>query len=689
MIDTRKGFALVYFLLISLIIVMMTGAVLTMGHEGLAATRSGVDANRALYAAEAGMTDLIAKLERDPAFSGSADELELSDKTSRYSFEFQAPSAATALQCVNNLAGDAPVDSYRGPGTVPPHSALLVVTGRSGLSARTVEALVVSGLDVIVDDAITATGKITMEGDVRINGRKSLTDTHALEANMHTNSRDSGYLVTYRRQESSDAFEVTGQLTASSSEPAATVFDVAGAVGSSKLQSNTPQKNLPTPNIVAMVSDGAGSPGPAIPALPGEVRLAGTNHYGTDVTVNGDLVLEEGTLLLVDGNLTVNGSISGKGQVVVTGNTEFYGDAEVAHGLDDYVSLLSQGHVVLKGFQGQRYMNGLAAANPTLTRDTSGLFAPFVAANPPSSTGSPFYPPSVPADLAWSNLQLSLSEVQQIIQSAGSPHDGNALREYLFQRETDLDALMAVIANHDHGATSIDDPSSSERTYILGLLGGAGNLTLDNSSILATYMRDQGGGPLSASTFLQDRFVHLGDLFRQGQSRRDLSLLPAYSGPAPGLILASWGVFENYGTWDPATGGGIFDSMQSQPVEGTIPPGLDAAPPLTAEQREHVLDIAQGVLQFEIDRLGAAHFKGVVYTSGAFVATDDVIVRGSVLVNGNPKLGELVIDEGTFQPGDVGLFGFTTLTYVEEFFHDGVHNLAGNGALDIKRWTAR
>ena len=103
MIDTRKGFALVYFLLISLIIVMMTGAVLTMGHEGLAATRSGVDANRALYAAEAGMTDLIAKLERDPAFGGSADELELSDKTSRYSFEFQAPSAATALQCVNNL----------------------------------------------------------------------------------------------------------------------------------------------------------------------------------------------------------------------------------------------------------------------------------------------------------------------------------------------------------------------------------------------------------------------------------------------------------------------------------------------------------------------------------------------------------------------------------------------------------
>ena len=94
-------------------------------------------------------------------------------------------------------------------------------------------------------------------------------------------------------------------------------------------------------------------------------------------------------------------------------------------------------------------------------------------------------------------------------------------------------------------------------------------------------------------------------------------------------------------------------------------------------------------MQFDIDRLGAAHFKGVVYTSGAFVATDDVIVRGSVLVNGNPKLGELVIDEGTFQPGDVGLFGFTTLTYVEEFFHDGVHNLAGNGALDIKRWTAR
>ena len=145
----------------------------------------------------------------------------------------------------------------------------------------------------------------------------------------------------------------------------------------------------------------------------------------------------------------------------------------------------------------------------------------------------------------------------------------------------------------------------------------------------------------------------------------------------PGGGVESWREHE---AWELADGG-LFDSLQSN--------DLSALSELSETEEQAAFNIIQSILELNIDRLGSAYFKGVVYTNGAFIATDDVVVRGSVFVDGNPALDRLVLGEKSFGPGDVGLFGHTTLTFVEEFFEDGIHNLAGNGTLDIKRWTTR
>lgn len=687
------GFALAYFLIISALIIMLTGSTLVLGREGLRTTRGGVDASRALYAAEAGMNLIIAELERDSNWTGSADDVAMPGGAASYSFEFVAIGATAGMdQSINNLSQDTSAPSYRGTDTVPPHSALLVVTGRSGLATRTVEALVVSGMNVREGEALIATGKVDMVGDVKIDGRKSLVNMETVPADFHTNIDFGEVQVRYRSADSGQQLEVTGNLTCSSPLPESDVFNINPPIDLTKLRSNKPAKWIPRPNIQAMVDDGIGSLSTPIPTTPGELRMSGQNYYDDDVTVQGDLVLEDGTVLLVDGNLTVNGSISGRGQVVVNGNTSFFGEARVAFYQDDYVSLLSKGHVVLRGFKGQEYMKALALSNPTLTRDTA-YYAAYLD-DPPAPINdlvNQFYPSSTTAEVAWQNLQTALGEIHGVVAVAAEAYpDPSELRVNLYEQDIRLDTLMAVVSSHRAGA---DNWSTGLEPSVSALFPPDG-VTYNNAGMLAGYMEGQGGGPLSASRFLGERFRYLEDLFRIGDYRRDGAQV---SGPmtADGG-LPSLPVFLNYEDWDPRLDGGLFDAMQSQPNKPLEEFGVEPIETLTPPQEQAVLDIVQSVLQYDIDRLGSAHFKGVVYTSGAFVATGDVVVRGSVLVNGDPTVGPLELEDVSFEsgeksflPGDVGLYGYTSLSYVEELFDDGIHNLAGNGVLDIKRWTSR
>ena len=663
----ERGFALAYFLIVGVLIVMLTGAVLVLGREGLRATRGGVDGNRALAAAESGLAVLIAELERDPEFDGSFSEEPTPENTARYSSQFASPASAGMNDCVNNLLGATAVDSYHGPGTVPPHSALLVVTGRSGTSRRVVEVLVVSGLSVQVDQAITATGTIDMSGNVVVNGWKSLLDPSPVPASFHTNSQDSGVRVRYTSGPLPGArLEVEGKLTSSSASSESAVFQV-GSLPSSKLKSRVPEKALPRPNIEAVVADHSASGGPPIPTAPGPVTFGGDNHYSGDVTINGDVTLNDNAGLYVDGNLEINGSILGRGKVVVTQNTSLYGESEVAFREDDYIALMSGGHVVLKGFKGQQFLESLEGSGLTITRPP----------DPPNPGYGPEYFPSYPSTvdlgLASHNLGQAFNALRTEVLEPISPTsaaDFQAFQTALPGTDYRADILQSIISYHPNGA-SLGWPSEPWLSSI-----GITQRTHNNAGALRQYMESQGGGPLSATRFLGQRLLLLEDMFRRRNSNRDYTIDPSTDTVAD--------IFGPYPNWDREKSG-VFDALQSEGSWSTVEPHADNA--------AHFL---QAIYQFDYDRLGSANFKGIVYTGGAFVATDDVVIRGTVIINGDPRVAPLVLDLGpsfggtrTFNPGDAGLYGYTTFTYVEELFDDGIHNLAGAGSLDIKRWIAR
>jgi len=92
-------------------------------------------------------------------------------------------------------------------------------------------------------------------------------------------------------------------------------------------------------------------------------RLEGYCRVGSGLTVSGDVQLA-GSLLYVDGDLTVTGGIKGKGAIVVMGKTKIEKGSEVA--TDNLVALLSKGDTDLGGsgacdsssFQGIIYTEG-------------------------------------------------------------------------------------------------------------------------------------------------------------------------------------------------------------------------------------------------------------------------------------------------------------------------------------------
>lgn len=609
--NRRKAFALIYFLLISAIVLIVTGTIVVMCRQQLFFSRAGLDQNRALYAAESGVYTAMAELERNNGWVAGFSSVATPDNQATYTVRFNSS------ESINNLAGASAVSSYRGANTVPPHGALLVVEGQAGLSRQVVEVLVVPGISPLQSSAVSASGQITLGGDVAIDGIRSLSDLTAVPANLHSNKELVG-----RQISSTGILSVSGNVTSSGASPTATAIQLSGSVAVGSQASQVPAKRFPHVNIDALVSDQVGSPGPTIPAVPGPVSLSGgNNYYAGDVVIQGDLELKSNAKMFVAGNLTVNGSVRGTGTLVVKGQTSLYGDAEVSPSSSEYISVLSKGHVVLQGFQGQSYMNGLTGA----------------------------------AADQWADLQFGLGKISNYLQT----NSGLAPAALITQMQADdalLDSYQRIIGTGS-GAWAGLTPAYNT---VAGRASSGGTAMALKAAVGT-------GGPTSAPTFLANRFQRLDDMFRICWEGR---------GGVAGRYTADT-LLGNYGIWDPAVDGGLFDSVQSFGTLGT------------AARVQSLRDIEQMVVQYDFNRLGAANFKGLVYTSGAFVAKSDVVVMGAVIVNGDSSVGPLTIGAATYQPGDFVTTDTSHFTYVDDIFKNGVQNLAGGGALDVKRWVNR
>jgi hypothetical protein len=637
-----RGFALIYFLFVVAVILLLVSNLVLTTKQQLFTVTGSIQRVKALYAAESGLAYALAELEKNPDWTSGFEQEPLPLGGGTYTLAFSSdPASATAMESVNNLAGDEAANTYHGGGTLPPHSALLVVTGQVGGAQRTIEAVVVLGGDIPDRTALLGTGKITVAGGAAIDGQLSLIDTNSVPVDIHSNSQEPGALVDLQGVTSTGPSFLSGRATSSGESVAGVSIllpasgGVAGGAGS-----QLPPKKIPKPNITAMLNDNVGNPGPPLPAVPGPVTLNGANYYAGPVVIDGDLTLADNAKLYVRDDLTVRGSLKGTGALVVGGNTTLHGTADVTPGEGDYVSLISGGHVVLSGFRGQEYMENLVATDADAARD-------------------------------WEDLIYAYGKLNDLLEYSGSATE-QQIAGYITDvtRNERIDALQSIVTNHPW-AESNNLRAKNHRTETGAVENYSGRRSRTADRLRERYF--DGAAPDSTEAFLREKLLNVGDLFRDVSfNRAGVRIV------APGDVAANpEAMLESFDEWDRVNQGGFFDAHSSY---------NSANSELRKRQLREAIAAAS---QLDYERLGAAEFKGVIYCEGALVVNNDINVLGAIVVNGEDGLDPLVIGDESYAPGDIALLGNTRLTYVEEMVQEGIKNLQGVGTVDVKSWVAR
>lgn len=352
-----RGFAMIYQMLVSVIVLLLVGAILLHSRHQVFTARSEMLRLRAQYAAEAGLSCAIAELSRNRAWNaGFARQPVPGDTTACFSLDFN--------ESVNNLRGLTPQNSFWGADTVPSRTALLVVTGEANGHRQVLQAFVSGAGSWSQGAAILASHHIEMNRDVFVDGFQSLRGVQSIPGNVHSNLASGPRGVHW----SGSQLRVSGTLSTVSGAPDAIVLE--GPASVSQTRSDAPYRPIPRIDVAALVARLTTSP--SLPLTGNPVVLDGGTHCYSDLVINGDLELKNGARLVVNGDLTVNGSVGGEGALIVDGNACLHGDSRVAAGPADYISVLASGYVSLSGFNGSAYLDALAAADPAPGRRGPG-----------------------------------------------------------------------------------------------------------------------------------------------------------------------------------------------------------------------------------------------------------------------------------------------------------------------------
>jgi hypothetical protein len=341
------------------VLLMMVLALYIASRGSLLASLQLQRRTAALYVAEAGLAETMEYLESNAFVAPGGPLTGTLPGGGTWSVQFKASAPFGDRDSVSNLTnGSAASNSFRGNASVPPYSALVVVQGTVSGVTEVLEAVITrGGGGPSIANALQASGRIRLRGDVSIDGIKALDDPTAVPGNVQSNA-DAGTTIEWNA--GGGTIKISGTVSSQGGSINLGPTYVPGG--------GTPTTGVtaafPTVDIVADIAAQAGvaHPPPIVPF--GTTILASGDYYHSgDLVLNGDLDLRGGKLY-VDGELTVNGSISGEGSVYVGGKTSLKGDAKVRASSGNNVALYSQGSVSLSGFDGELYLNDMASADP-------------------------------------------------------------------------------------------------------------------------------------------------------------------------------------------------------------------------------------------------------------------------------------------------------------------------------------
>lgn len=319
----------------------------------LAFSRRSSRVTRARTLADSVVTRALAELQQNVEFgqNGEALRVTLPGNPDGSAGELTFAPGATVYSTYN-LDSDTSRPGYGGR-LVPPHSVHVVGEGRCLDLTQRVEAIVTLPP---YPYAIASSGPIESDGELLVGSldAESAGGTIAVENLLpaHLASND----------------PVDSSITLG---PNSTVMGDIRSVGGLRLSDGVVVKGqtlsygepVALPEIPLQEYDPEGRQ-PGYQVLPSEVTdatISGTARSEGDLTIYGELVLDEGKLY-VDGHLTVRGPISGKGVVVAKEGADLYTGARLT---DGHAVLLSGDDVRLRGggplgsfFQGLVYSEG-------------------------------------------------------------------------------------------------------------------------------------------------------------------------------------------------------------------------------------------------------------------------------------------------------------------------------------------
>lgn len=343
-------------LVLALFVALDQGAQWTGTHQRRIATE---------FVAEAGAADALAHLRRQKDWVAGFENKMMSGAAGQYSIRFEQDPSLQSMghparlnrplpgrdASINNFDG-LHSDSYLGRNTVPLGTALVVVKAQIGSSVhRGVYLMGRGSTGLNVEHALLGSGKIHLEGETQLRGLESLSQGEKIPAKIQSNQDGNESQLILWRSNGAGTLFVDGEVHSSGSRSSA--IDLSGYTPTGGSFVRAPQVDMPQVDILTTID----SKRHATPFNSSSRTVPnGDSFHSGDLEVHGDLKLEGD--LYVSGSLRVNGSITGHGSVYVAETTDLHGDAEING--SEKVAVLSQGHVTLKGFDGDQYLDQLA-----------------------------------------------------------------------------------------------------------------------------------------------------------------------------------------------------------------------------------------------------------------------------------------------------------------------------------------
>lgn len=355
---------LLHVLLIITLVMVFSLAVANLGIFHYQAARRQELSMKAAEAAQAGLSDAVRQLSNDPRIgttpvilSGDLDE-------AHYEVRF---GPAYEQASTNNLSGFLPVSGWNGR-TVPPHAVHLLAIGTvPGGGHRVVEAL--AHLEAL-PFPVQSTGTVTAHGlTVAGASAPSRYETDALPGSIYSGNNmllDGIGAVTGDLRSVGTVNRAPSVLLSGQTYENVNPLDVPNLNISDFDNYNVPGKTTVPSGTYSLLNPLGGGLGVH--------RLQGTVYVEGDLHIIGPLLLDSANVFVANGgNLTVEGPITGKGSIFVTGKAQLQSGALVND--DEQIAVFADSDLEIKNglvplvslFQGVLYSHSKIKLGPGVT----------------------------------------------------------------------------------------------------------------------------------------------------------------------------------------------------------------------------------------------------------------------------------------------------------------------------------